>query len=155
MIQVAMLWLVNDKGELLLARRADHKAQDPGLWGPSVTGKLEADETFEAAVVREAEEELALGPNSYIPNYLFETDFHHPDGELRKFKVFTAALSDELIKTLRFDTNEVAEIKWLPINEIKRLLNSKPGETVVASAFVLWGQIFEALEKRESSYGSP
>lgn len=142
-----MLWLVNEKGELLLARRADHKSQDPGLWGPSVTGKLEAGETFEETVVREAEEELALSPRAYSPKYLFETAFDHPDGEQRIFKVFTATISDDVAKTLRFDTNEVAEIKWLSVAAIKELLQSKPGELVVASAFVLWDQIFEALEK--------
>ena len=147
MIQVAMLWLSNNKGELLLARRADHKVQDPGLWGPSVTGKLETGETFEDAVLREAYEELALNPESYIPKFLFETDFNHPDGELRKFKVFTATIDDEVIQTLKFDTTEVAEIKWMTIGDIKSLLLSNPGETVVASAFTLWSQIFEALEK--------
>ena len=151
MIQVAMLWLANEKGELLLARRADHKAQDPGLWGPSVTGKLETDETFEKAVAREVEEELALSPNGYTPKYLFEIDFHHPDGELRKFGVFTATISDSLIKDLKFDTNEVAEIRWLSISEIKELLKSEPGEKVVASAFVLWERIFEAIEKQKTS----
>jgi isopentenyl-diphosphate delta-isomerase len=151
MIQVAMLWLANEKGQLLLARRADHISKDPGLWGPSVTGKLETGETFEEAVVREAEEELALDPHSYNLTYLFETDFHHPDGEVRKFKVFTASISDKLIKTIKFEPNEVAEIKWLSIGEIKQLLKSKPGEMVVASAFVLWDQIFEALEKQEIS----
>jgi isopentenyl-diphosphate delta-isomerase len=151
MIQVAMLWLVNDKGELLLARRADHKAQDPGLWGPSVTGKLEVGETFEDAVVREAEEELALNPNSYTASCLFDTDFNHPDGELRKFRVFTAFIPDAMIQTLKFDTNEVAEIRWMSIDAIKELLNSKPGEMVVASAFVLWNRIFDALEKQRAS----
>jgi isopentenyldiphosphate isomerase len=52
MIKVAMLWLANEQGELLLARRAGHKKQDPGLWGPSVTGKVEPGENFERALVR-------------------------------------------------------------------------------------------------------
>lgn len=145
-----MLWLVNRKGELLLARRADHKAQDPGLWGPSVTGKLESGETFEQAVIREAQEELALDPRSFSPAFLLETDFAHPDGELRKFKIFTAQISDKTIQALRSDADEVAELQWLPIEKIKELLRSKPGETVVASAFVLWEHIFEALEKQKA-----
>jgi isopentenyl-diphosphate delta-isomerase len=144
-MNVAMLWLMNSAGELLLARRADHKAQDPGLWGPSVTGKVETGESFKEAIMREAEEELALERHWYTPKYLFAADFHHPDGEVRKFKVFVAHISDDSIATLQFDPREVAEIKWLPITEIRKLLNSKPGEIVVPSAFVLWDQIFEAL----------
>ena len=146
-----MLWLANEKGELLLARRADHKAQDPGLWGPSVTGKLEVGENFEEAVMREAKEELTLDPNSYTPHFLFRTEFNNPDGELRKFKVFIATIPNKVVKTIKFDTNEVAEIKWSTVKELKELLHSRPGETVVASAFVLWNRIFDALEKQKAS----
>jgi len=149
MIKVAMLWLVDEDGELLLARRADHKKQDPGLWGPSVTGKLEAGESFEEALVREADEELALKPNTYEPRFLFETDFAHPDGETRQFRVCVAKVPRAIIGELVVDPNEVAEIKWSAIPTIKELLNSSPGEVVVASAFVLWDQIFEALTNND------
>ena len=145
-----MLWLVNEEGALLLARRADHKAQDPGLWGPSVTGKLEQGETFEQALAREAEEELGLKPNDYTPQYLFETDFEHPDGELRQFKIFYARVPKALTEHLKIDTTEVAEVEWRRIQKIRQLLDGKPGETVVASAFVLWKRIFEALERQDA-----
>lgn len=144
MIKVTMLWLVNEYGELLLARRADHKTQDPSLWGPSVTGKLEEGETFVQALVREAEEELALKPHDYVPEFLFETEFPHPDGETRQFGVFVARVPKDT--ELQIDKNEVAEVTWLTISKIKELLHSKPGEVVVASAFVLWDQIFKSLE---------
>lgn len=142
-----MVWLRNDKGELLLARRADHKKQDPGLWGPSVTGKVERGETFEQAAIREAEEELCLKPGTYTLTHLFPANFMHLDGELRKFEVFVATITDDTIKKITFDTNEVAELKWLPLNEVRNLLTTKPGEVIVASAFVLWKKIFDALEQ--------
>jgi isopentenyl-diphosphate Delta-isomerase len=148
MIQVAMLWLVNEQGQLLLARRADHKSQDPGLWGPSVTGKVEAGESFEQAAVREAEEELDLKPHAYKPDFLFATDFNHPDGETREFKVFIAEVPNTINDQLRIDLNEVAEIKWLSVNDIRKLLRGSPGDMIVASAFVLWDQILEALEEK-------
>jgi isopentenyl-diphosphate Delta-isomerase len=147
MIKVAMLWLANEQGELLLARRAGHKKQDPGLWGPSVTGKVEPGENFERALVRETDEELGLKADAYKFKFLFETNFAHPDGETRQFKVYIANVAGSIINQLTIDTNEVAEIHWMSVSDIKELLKSKPGELVVASAFVLWNQIFEALEK--------
>jgi isopentenyldiphosphate isomerase len=78
---------------------------------------------------------------------LFETNFAHPDGETRQFKVYIANVAGSIINQLTIDTNEVAEIHWMSVSDIKELLKSKPGELVVASAFVLWNQIFEALEK--------
>lgn len=149
MIKVAMLWLMNEKDELLLARRADHKKQDPGMWGPSVTGKVESGGSFEEALVRESDEELALKPDNYTYKFLFETDFEHPDGETRQFKVYLADVPYSIFEQLTVDTNEVAEIRWMTIAEIKELLKSKPGELVVASAFVLWNQIFEAIENKK------
>jgi len=146
MINVVMVWLENDRHELLLARRADHKKQDPGLWGPSVTGKVEPGETFEQALVREANEELMLKPGSYTPRFLLETDFLHPDGETRHFKIYVAQISNDAAHGLRPDPNEVAEIRWLSMTKIQTMLNTKPGEVVVASAFVLWSKIFAMLD---------
>jgi 8-oxo-dGTP pyrophosphatase MutT (NUDIX family) len=148
MIKVAILWLVNDKHELLLARRSDDRDYDPGLWAVSVAGRVEGDETFEETVVRETEEELGLKPGTYDPKFLFETEFDHPDGETRKFGIYITNVPSNITEQIQIDTNEVAEIKWSSIDEIKQLLsNSKPGETFVASAFVLWNRVFDAIEK--------
>ena len=140
-----MLWLQNDAGKLLLARRADHKAHDPGLWGPSVTGKLEAGEDSLQALKRETMEELSLEPQHYHPKFLFKTEFLHPDGETRVFEVYSAHISDEAAQSIVFDTDEVAEVGWMAVPEIKRLLATDGKTVVVASAFVLWKRIFDAL----------
>jgi len=47
-------------GELIVARRADHKQIDPGLWDNLVGGMVPAGETDEQALSREAQEEAGL-----------------------------------------------------------------------------------------------
>ena len=51
------LLLVNPKGRILLQRRRDDK-ENGGLWDKSVGGHVLAGETFDAAMIREANEEL-------------------------------------------------------------------------------------------------
>lgn len=58
--RIAALWLTNSKGEVLIAQRLLTKDKDPGKWGPSAAGTVEADETYESNMYKEAEEELGL-----------------------------------------------------------------------------------------------
>jgi len=58
--RVAGLWVLNEAGDALLARRALTKKHDPGKWGPSAAGTVEEGETYESNMAKEAEEELGL-----------------------------------------------------------------------------------------------
>lgn len=145
MIKVAVLWLVNEEQEVLLAQRAPTKRQDPGVWGPSVTGKLEPGESSEQALLREAEEELALKPAQYTPQYALTVDFAHPDGETRQFNVYIAHVPRDIIDKLKIREQEVAAIKWLLLAEAKSLLLTAP-ETLVPSARAVWPATFEAMQ---------
>lgn len=51
------LLLLNPEGRVLLQRRRDDK-ENGGLWDKSVGGHVQAGETFDAALIREANEEL-------------------------------------------------------------------------------------------------
>lgn len=146
MIKVAVLWIINDEGEILLAQRAHHKAQDPGVWSPAVTGKLEAGESFDDALVRETEEEIALKTTDYAPHFLLEKDFDHPDGELRKFGIYYTIFPKTKTNLIQVDANEVAGFAWFPIKTIKEKMKASPQE-LVPSANAVWPATFEALEK--------
>lgn len=149
MYYVAVLWFVNQEGQLLLAKRADHKVHDPSLWGPSVTGKLEDGETIEEALLRETQEELGISSVLYKPNLLFEEDFVHPDGATRRFSIYYALTTTSVIEAnLDIDKEEVAETKWVSKDEIRELLKSEPGKVVPASAFVLWEKVLKQLEEK-------
>lgn len=144
MIKVAVLWIINEDGEILLAQRAHHKSQDPDVWGPSVTGKLEVGETFDQALVREVEEELGLKPTDYTPIYLFEKDFMHPDGELRKFGVYYTIFPKAKTDMIRADANEVAGVEWNPLKTIIEKMQAGTDE-FPASAPAIWPDVFQAL----------
>lgn len=146
MIQVAVLWVISQDGKsLLLAQRANHKAQDPGVWGPAVTGKLEQGETFDAALAREVEEEFSLKPGAYTPHPVHEQDFGHPDGELRKFGIYYTVLTEKEAEAIQIDANEVAGIRWFPIDAVLSTMKVRPHE-LVPSANAVWPATFKALQ---------
>jgi len=156
MIKVAVLWLINEDNEMLLAQRAHHKAQDPGAWGPSAAGKLERGETFDDALAREVEEELALRVADYIPRFIFERDYAHPDGEARKFGVYCAEFPKARTGLIRIETREVAGIKWIGVSELTEKMKSPPNE-LVPSVHSIWLDTFQAIwpETFVAQPGSP
>lgn len=58
------LFVRNAAGDYFLQKRSAAKDIQPGKWDTSVGGHLQPGETFEAAAVRELEEELGLGLDS-------------------------------------------------------------------------------------------
>jgi 16S rRNA (adenine1518-N6/adenine1519-N6)-dimethyltransferase len=148
MIKAAILWIVNEEHEILLAQRVHHKVQDPGVWGTAAAGKLEPGESFDDAVVRETKEELGLTTADYTPNFLFEKDFAHPDGQSRKLGIYYAVLPKVKSALILIDANEVAGFAWYTLEAIEEKMQSSP-EELVPSANALWPSVFQALKKTD------
>ena len=77
--RVARLLIINSKNELLLAQRAFVKEKDPGVWGLAVEGTVEAHETYETNIRKEAEEEvgITLGELELGPKLRMQGKFNH------------------------------------------------------------------------------
>ena len=145
MIAVATLWLVNENGELLLARRSATKDSEPNVWGPTVTGRAEAGEDLRATLLREAEEELGLTTASYQPQFLHDMDFMHSDGQLRRFAIYYASVPQDLSDQVRLQTDEVAAVAWMQLELVKAKLDASP-QDLVSSALTVWPVTFQLLE---------
>lgn len=141
------MWLINENGEILLARRAAHMSTDAGVWGPSVSGKVDAGETADQAVLREAQEELGLETNAINPIFLHnETYTEHSDGRVRQFSLYYAVLPSNTIKHLELEPNEVSEIKWFKRDDLKQLVDQKSDNIIISSTTQLWQSIFVHLQ---------
>ena len=75
LIHVAAAVILNDKGQVLLAKRPDDKHQG-GLW-EFPGGKVEPDEPVLEALTRELDEELGIRVTSARP--LIQVPHHYPD----------------------------------------------------------------------------
>lgn len=145
MIHVATLWLVNEYKEILLAQRSFKKENEPGMWGPSVTGRLEPGESVEEALLREVEEELGLTLTDYEPHRLMEMDFDHPDGETRRFYAYYAVIPKAKSNDVRLQASEVEGVDWVSLSDIRSRMKQHPDE-LVPSADDIWPATFQALQ---------
>ena len=58
--RTSALWLSNEQGEFLVAKRSKYKKFHPNLWNISVSGTNEEGETYESNIVKETKEELGV-----------------------------------------------------------------------------------------------
>lgn len=146
-MKVAILWLINEKGEILMARRAAHMSTDAGVWGPSVSGSVESGESFEEAVLRETSEELGLSSKDISPIFLHNEIYDgHSDGRSREFGLFYAAVPSDIIKRITLEPDEVTEVKWFQSEELQNLVNERSEAIIISSATSLWHNIFAHLQ---------
>lgn len=108
--RVSALWLTNERGEFLLAKRASTKKHDPGKWGPAVAGTVEKGETYNINIRKETFEELGI---KITPKKTLKIE------RVSKWHYFVqwyAAKIDSKTK-LKPNITEVAEIKWFSKKE--------------------------------------
>jgi isopentenyldiphosphate isomerase/intracellular septation protein A len=113
---VVHLHVLNSQDRLFLQKRSPEKQIQPGKWDTAVGGHVSRGETVEAALIREAEEEL--GANGFkavaVGRYIWES-----------------AIESELVymfvtrtdQPLRVNPDEISEGKFWKISKIKEALH--------------------------------
>lgn len=114
------IWIINNKGEILVQKRALTKKKSPGKWDMPSAGHVDAGESCLTACVRETEEELGLKvkPNDFI----FLKEWLNQKGwEIVQIYLLKNNTSEE---DFILQTEEVEQVKWLGYNEFVKLLYS-------------------------------
>lgn len=119
--RVSALWLTNSQGEVLLAQRALSKDHHPGKWGPAAAGTVEANESYEDNIKKEAYEELGLENISYTagPKYLVRGKWNH-------FAQWFYAQVDKAASDFKLQASEVATVRWFTMLELKQDMLAHP-----------------------------
>lgn len=90
-------YVFNDKGEFLVTQRALSKKVWPGVWTNSVCGHPTPGETYEAAIMRRAAQELGMTLKDIVvvlPDYRYQTPPFNDIIENEICPVFVARLVD-------------------------------------------------------------
>ncbi len=108
---VAHVCIFSSDGKLLCQRRQPFKKSWSNMWDVSVGGSVIAGETSEQGARRETQEELGLQlPEKILPSLTVYFNSGFDD-----WYCVTANVDE---KTCRLQQEEVAEVKWLSLEEI-------------------------------------
>lgn len=127
------IWLLDERGELLLQRRSEHKDTHPGRWDVSCAGHIGAGDGGPDTAVRELEEELglAVAPTALEPLFTIaasatgSTARHGPFRCNEYQEVFLLRVrGDHASRGYRPAEGEVAELRSEPAGETERFLRA-------------------------------
>ena len=136
------VFVLNDKKELMLQRRALTKYHSPGLWtNTCCSHQREGESTLNAAkrrlmeemgFVTELKEQFSFIYKAEFDNGLTEHEFDH---------VLTGIYNDEPL----INTEEVAEWKWISLKEVKRQIEQNP-EDFTPWFKIIFNKFYEKLD---------
>ena len=111
----------NKHGDVLLQQRSLLKDAYPGVWGSSVSGHVDAGETYDAAAIRELDEEMGIRNQSPTPTLRIAACRETENEHVRVYH-----LQHDF--TPRFPSAEVSAAQWFPPETIDAWIARKPDD---------------------------
>ena len=117
------VFLFNDKGEMLLQKRAADKYHSPNQWTNAVCSHPRMGETYMEAAQRRLKEELGIEtPITYRFNFLYKADVGQNLWEHELDHVFTGNFEGEF----KLNEEEVSEVRYISIDELDKEMSANP-----------------------------
>jgi len=128
--RAVLLFIVNDKNQVLMQKRSVHKKLWPGCWDGTGGGHVEAGDLGYCCAIKEMKEELNIDINEsdirYIGGYL--SDNKKGDIHDRHINEFYVAHKNVDVKDVKLQESEVEQIKWIDFDVFKQWTTSRSPE---------------------------
>ncbi len=130
----AALWIQNSNNEVLVAQRKLTKRQDPGKWGPSVSGTVDNGEDYDSNIYKEAGEEVGL--KGYTFKKLEKVRYYEPHPQ---FAQWYKVVVDEPLEYFTPQPEEVERLEWVTLDDLIQDVKENPEKYIASmdSAVVL------------------
>lgn len=121
------VWIMNEKGEILLQKRAATKKQEPNKWA-LCAGHIDAGESVESAIIREIEEELGIKVSidelEFLKIYKKQSDLPN-NIKNYNFSYNYFLKTNWKIEDYKIRLEELSEIKYIPFAELENIVKNK------------------------------
>lgn len=116
---VVHIWIVNDKGEVLIQKRQPWKVGWPNMWDCAAAGSaIKGDDSISAAI-RETKEEIGIDLDISSAEHLFTVKFSCG------FDDIWLVRQNINISDLKLQYEEVADAKWVRFEDIEEMIRKK------------------------------
>ncbi len=133
------VFIFNEKGEMLLQKRAEHKYHSAGLWTNTCCSHPQPGDETQLAAVKRLKEEMGFTTRlEKVFDFIYKAPFDNGLTEFEFDHVFIGTYAGEIIP----DPDEVAEYCFKSVEEIKSSLQSN------ADKYTTWFKI--AFPKMEA-----
>lgn len=120
------IWIMNNKGEILIQKRASTKKQNPNKWGLTA-GHIDAGESIENAISREILEELGVEIKDFSKIKITKIQEKHKNSNTinNYFSYVFFAKVDYDIKDYTIQKEELSELKYITLEELEEIVKNK------------------------------
>lgn len=147
--EVANIWLLNSKGEVLLQLRAPEVELCPNVWDVAVGTHVRPGEEPMAAAQRGLQDELGLNVPQESLKHLFNIQAANPVGDGTKHKVLGHVFllkQDVDIKTLHVDPHKISQLIWKPVvNVMADVGSTETSQLYFPREGTYYPQLFDAM----------
>lgn len=123
-VRIARVFLVNDKGDLLIQKRSDNHRALPGRWDQTAAGHVDKGENYEQAAYRELMEEMGIDNVKLRQVLNFYTEENDDIGFTKKR--FNSVYEGVFNGTPEIDNDEVSDYRWVSFANLTQEMTDKP-----------------------------
>ena len=122
------IWIINDKGDILLQRRCATKDSNPNMLDISSAGHLTAGDDSLSGAIRELKEELNIDiqPNELQFIKTLKRSSKYTETFINnEFDDLYILRTNKEIEDMKYQEEEISEIFYVPYKEFKNMVNNK------------------------------
>ena len=134
------LFVINDKKQVLLQKRAATKRFNPNKWG-LCAGHVDSGESIDASALREIEEEIGLKLSLDDLKVLEKMEIKKRESNSHIVRVYYVICNQENFKIQK---EELSEVKWFNIDEVINMIKNNDDTLILKSES--WLHLIEKLK---------